>query len=377
MTETLIHVNAYAFFVLLIVTVSFHRNSDLRSPRDRSVMTLIGLNLGMLVADSLHEVSRGVSEVPYPLFALFTVIIFILPTATTINWLYATRHFLGQEKKLSRVSSILLLSPFAVSAVIALMSLFTGSYYEIAAADNHYVRGPLYILHFLIAYFYLVLAFINILSHRNVLRKDHYYTLLIFAVPPSIVGIIQALFEGAPYTWSALTLSVLMVYMFVLSNQANTDYLTNLFNRREYEQRLQNYVRAANVQKRFGVIFLDLDGFKDINDVYGHKIGDDVLKAMATILKSAFSDQSETVARIGGDEFAVLFPLGENQEAGDFKQRLLEVIEAFNRESFFPFDLKASVSALEYDYSESLGLDAFLKRVDDLLYVHKERTRRS
>ncbi|MFW5895090.1 MAG: GGDEF domain-containing protein, partial [Bacillota bacterium] len=255
-------------------------------------------------------------------------------------------------------------------------SLFTGWYYE-TAPGNAYARGPLYLLHISIVYLYLLLAFINILRNRKILRRDHFYPLLFFAVPPSIVGFIQTANQEFPFTWAALALSVVMVYLFVLSIQVNTDYLTGLFNRKEYDQKIRSFHRFAQRNRRFGVLLIDLDGFKAINDVYGHKLGDDVLKTFAHLLEVTFKDRSDTIARIGGDEFAVIFTLEANETADTIKDHFLSSMKSFNQGGGLPFTIDASVSALEYDPSESPDLETFLKRLDDKLYNHKERTRRS
>lgn len=88
--------------------------------------------------------------------------------------------------------------------------------------------------------------------------------------------------------------------------QANYDVLTNLPNRNLFEDRLENAVALAGREERtLAILFIDLDGFKDINDSFGHEAGDHVLKITAERLQGCLR-QSDTAARLGGDEFVII-----------------------------------------------------------------------
>ena len=93
-----------------------------------------------------------------------------------------------------------------------------------------------------------------------------------------------------------------------LINRAHTDFLTNLPNRRSFEERLEDELRRSYRYKhRFVLAMMDLDGFKLKNDTYGHPVGDRVLIQIAELLSSAVRD-TDFLARVGGDEFALLMP---------------------------------------------------------------------
>ena len=99
-----------------------------------------------------------------------------------------------------------------------------------------------------------------------------------------------------------------------LENLAHYDSLTGLPNRTLFGDRLKLALAYAKREKKMlAVMFVDLDKFKEINDFYGHKIGDKVLKKMAQRLVSCVRE-SDTVARIGGDEFIVLLPIIDSQQ---------------------------------------------------------------
>ena len=95
---------------------------------------------------------------------------------------------------------------------------------------------------------------------------------------------------------------------------ATRDYLTGLPNRLLLIDRLKtSLARALREEEMLGLMFIDLDGFKSINDTLGHEAGDRLLQVVANRLKEAVR-QSDTVARLGGDEFVVLLPTATTRD---------------------------------------------------------------
>ncbi len=93
------------------------------------------------------------------------------------------------------------------------------------------------------------------------------------------------------------------------------DFLTGLFNRRHFEQELAREVdRIARYGGTGAVLLMDLDHFKDVNDAFGHKAGDDLLKGIAGTLKNRMR-QTDVLARVGGDEFGVILPQTDAEQA--------------------------------------------------------------
>ncbi|MBJ6726352.1 diguanylate cyclase domain-containing protein [Geomesophilobacter sediminis] len=113
-----------------------------------------------------------------------------------------------------------------------------------------------------------------------------------------------------------------------LGLMAHSDELTGLPNRALFLDRLEQVInRAKRHRNRFALLYLDLDGFKSVNDQYGHRAGDEVLKAVADRLMASVR-RSDTLARIGGDEFTVIIDdLKHWDEPGHVARNLLE---AFN-----------------------------------------------
>jgi diguanylate cyclase (GGDEF)-like protein len=118
-----------------------------------------------------------------------------------------------------------------------------------------------------------------------------------------------------------------------LELQAQTDSLTGLYNHRYFHERLRSELtRATRSHDSIGVLMLDIDDFKRVNDIHGHGTGDQVLVALADVLRGSIR-LSDVVCRLGGEEFGIIMSSCDAGDAMGLTQRLLERIES---ESFEP-----------------------------------------
>jgi diguanylate cyclase (GGDEF)-like protein len=141
-----------------------------------------------------------------------------------------------------------------------------------------------------------------------------------------------------------------------LEQMAQFDMLTGLPNRRMFLDRLAQTVAVAKRSgQRFGLLFVDLDGFKRINDLYGHEAGDRVLKTVAARL-SACIRISDTAGRIGGDEFTVI--LGALAHYSDAGQVAEKILQALRRPITLPNGQQDSIGS-------SIGISVFPEDAED------------
>jgi diguanylate cyclase (GGDEF)-like protein len=111
-----------------------------------------------------------------------------------------------------------------------------------------------------------------------------------------------------------------------LEHQAQTDSLTGLYNHRYFHERLRaELTRASRSRDSVGVLMLDIDDFKRVNDVYGHGTGDQVLRDLADLLRGAVRG-SDVVCRLGGEEFGVIIASGDAGDALNLSRRLTDAL---------------------------------------------------
>ena len=161
----------------------------------------------------------------------------------------------------------------------------------------------------------------------------------------------------------------LMLYNIELRQQAGTDPLTTLYNRRRMEEVLENHIKA-NPYENFSIAIGDIDFFKKINDTYGHLAGDRCLKEIARCLKQAYSSYGNCY-RIGGDEFCVLLQELEKEEL--CKEKLLWLMEKRRKVvSILPFVSYGSAELMENECIRDTKIRADQKMYEDKK-EHKER----
>jgi diguanylate cyclase (GGDEF)-like protein/PAS domain S-box-containing protein len=159
-----------------------------------------------------------------------------------------------------------------------------------------------------------------------------------------------------------------------LRHSALHDPLTGLANRVLLGQRLTRAAAAAERDSRcVAVMFLDLDRFKNVNDTLGHRVGDELLKAVGRRLQRALR-MSDTVARLGGDEFVVVSEVNDSSEGPIVVQQLMDVFREPFKISGIDLHVTASVGV---SMSPGDGIDAerLLRNADTAMYIAKDRGR--
>ena len=158
-----------------------------------------------------------------------------------------------------------------------------------------------------------------------------------------------------------------------MSYQASHDALTGLVNRREFERRLQEALESAHgADQRHVLCYLDLDRFKAVNDECGHTAGDSMLREVAALVKDAVRD-SDTVGRIGGDEFGILLvgcPLEKARQISDDVVRAVADYRFVWKDKIF--NIGVSIGLVEIS-RESGSIEDLIGAADSACYVAKKQ----
>lgn len=159
-------------------------------------------------------------------------------------------------------------------------------------------------------------------------------------------------------------------YVLTLENQAIVDTLTGLYNRRYLYQALSNY-NKSQLDNKLTIMFIDLDGFKEVNDAFGHDYGDIVLKKVSKRLTEVIFDGG-FVARLGGDEFIMVFThLSEERKIISKAQEILGVLSLWD-ENDQPINLSASIGIVIYP-DDTENVEMAIKYADQSMYVAKHQ----
>ncbi|WP_109482321.1 sensor domain-containing diguanylate cyclase [Paraburkholderia sp. C35] len=156
---------------------------------------------------------------------------------------------------------------------------------------------------------------------------------------------------------------------------ATTDELTGLSNRRGFEALAQHAIKLCKrASKPASLLFFDLNGFKQINDVYGHAEGDRALIAFATVLRTALRD-SDVIGRMGGDEFVVLLTDSDADGTLQTIARLRDQLELHNQVAKTPYQLHCSVGTATYTPDSTLTINDLVAQADGAMYANKRSQR--
>jgi diguanylate cyclase (GGDEF)-like protein/PAS domain S-box-containing protein len=156
-----------------------------------------------------------------------------------------------------------------------------------------------------------------------------------------------------------------------------TDELTQLYNRRGFLTLANQQIKISRrIKRSMLLIYADVDGFKQINDTYGHAEGDIALKDLTEILKQTFRE-SDIIARIGGDEFVILITAFQAGKERVYLKRLHDNIERFNGKKARPYILSLSTGMFVYDPITSCTIEDMLSDADHHMYEQKTAAQKS
>lgn len=158
-----------------------------------------------------------------------------------------------------------------------------------------------------------------------------------------------------------------------LTQQATTDVLSSLYNRRYFSDvASRSFDAALRYKKELSIMMLDLDDFKNINDTYGHAVGDEVIVQSANIIKDSIRS-SDIAARYGGEEFIILIPQIDPEEALALAQRIRKDIERAvvhtDTNGTVHFTVSIGISHLNAEYDTDI--EQVISRADKALYTAK------
>mgnify|MGYP002798339932 FL=1 len=252
-----------------------------------------------------------------------------------------------------------------ISIVLLVINIFYPLVFSVS--DGRYQRGFAYIIFLIFAAFYILdslYLYVKCVKKNGSLKL---FPVHIFLIPVILGVVIQAFFVEIAITWTSIAISVAGIMTALKNEIIFTDCLTGLYNR-EYLEFLHK--RACNKKDCWvSGIMIDLNGFKQINDNYGHAEGDLALCIVADLLLKSFSEYG-VVTRYAGDEFVIMLNTTDDQLIQKIIKSAKKNFVTENEKNDKPYQLSASMGYAITNLSNET-IDDFMNRIDEQMYQDK------
>lgn len=372
-----VQINIISIVVLLMILfrgIRFNRESSIQT---KNLRVLVISASFLCVSDMLAAVFRGRTFDGAALCVETVNMIYLaLGVYISYKWMIYVLYELGEIKNKRQFLYIAYTVPFALFMILLLLNPLTGLLFEITP-ENTYVRGPVIAVHVAVCFMYLIIAEIKVITairrEDSRLRKSELKPLLYFAVPALLGGIIQSVCYGITLFQIGIAVAILLLYETRQNSVIHTDALTKMNNRRSLDEYIEGMTKNGE-GCTMTFIMIDINKFKMINDNCGHLAGDEVLKAVAGVLKRSCGVIKSRlfVCRYGGDEFLIA---GSNLDINDVKtvkDTVVKNVKTLSDEVEIGFDFSASIGDATgtcRSYDEAISL---ISIADSRMYENKK-----
>lgn len=356
----------YAFFILLLILVVSFSRIELTFFSYRVFLLMVISTMAQLIIEAVvWYISFSIESSQYLTVHILNGVFLILNPIPPLLWvIYASYELFESEERsiklLKKLGILLLLNSLVVVIAPINSLLFT------AATGGPYRDSFAISSTAILCFFYMVFSMIMVLRRWKVVDRKRFFSILFFSLPPIGGALIDMAIPGVSTLWPSVVISILFIYINLQKHRANTDPLTGLYNRRQLEHRLERLIQGVGYT--FGLIIIDIDDFKIINDNFGHVQGDKTLEDISIILKESFRLQ-DYVSRYAGDEFIILLKVDSDKELEAIINRLNRSINLYNRKALIKVSL--SIGASLYNKEMNYSPRDFIEYVDNLMYIEK------
>lgn len=319
------------------------------------LMGAFSFSAGIMTAlNALYFLSFGVSAYFWFLFSEATI---------------ESRIFESKRKLFCAAIPLLLL------AVLLILSLFTDLLFRYDATAGTFSCHTFYYVQYILCSIYILLATVRnivaVFRKANYARRREFISVAGFVVPPIVCGILKIFLPDAPLITPGIVFSFLLIYVRSLNELNAQDAVTGLGNRRDLLKKWDAQSAALGHNERLYLLFLDIDSFKKINDLYGHAEGDRALLLVGAGLRRVSRETGGFCARYGGDEFVFLQTLDQNENIGRVVDRITETVRSECENAALTYPIRISIGYSEYQKGSGLGIWELIEAADADMYRHK------
>ncbi len=370
----------YDIYIISILIVGITLFSTYKNTKFRDITNKIFAFLGfILLVTLISELFGWIIDKTQISFGVEINIIVnsIIYAITPFNTLLLTIYFNSIIFTYTKYSKkwLIFLLPIIINLTITFTNIFS-KYYFYVDKSNTYHRGQFFYVMILISYTYILFFLIYLLVNRSKIKRNDFVSFILLLLFPVTGSILQSSYYGIGITWPMFCITYLGIHLIIQQSIIAKDYLTGIRNRGSLDLELENLIFAAkNRNREFTGFMFDLDNFKNVNDLYGHDEGDNLLKEFSKILLKTFR-RSECVGRLGGDEFMVLIDNSDLVNIDNIAMRLHQNIIDFNLHNGKPWKIDVSCGVLKYTANSLMNKQQYYSSIDKLLYIDKKKRKK-
>ncbi len=359
-------INIYTIILLLTMLGIIYLKKDVYSFSSKMYKRILLTNLVMIVLELLSWAFEGVDGTFawYINFTFNFILVLFTPVIGCLWASYIDHKIFNSMERLKRRHYYFY--PFFIGAILSIINLFYPVLFSISDA-NIYSRELFIWVNVITMYSLLVYTIVVAYKYRKIVNQNVFLGVSVFMLLPALGAVIQMIFLGVLLIWPMFALGTVVAYVFLETVGTSRDYLTNLFTRAKANEYLNSLI---DHQTEFALIMIDLDNFKEINDMYGHQEGDEVIKGFSTVLTNVFNIKS-LVSRFGGDEFLIIVEGKNEEDILMFKNEIYQELKNPMHISEHLRDLKFSYGYSFNEANESKTLDELVVEADNNMYRDK------
>ena len=295
-------------------------------------------------------------------------ICFIGTVSMGLLWcLYVELYIYRNYKRIFKKARLVML-PWVVEVIMVLCNLpGTGIMFKISE-ENIYQREAGALVGYISLIIYFAYSIFLVYQSRRQGINLNFFPVLYF-VGPCLAGVlIQFLFYGITSSWVLVAVALLFVQMQSYAESLYMDELSGLYNRR-YLNTILTEKKITSGKSLYGIM-MDVNGFKYINDNFGHSMGDKAICTLGNILSRSIPDGGMAI-RYAGDEFIVLLSGVDTESVLATMDEINHNLSQFNESRTEPFNLSVSMGYAEFGAGDDT--EAFLMHMDEKMYEEKRK----
>lgn len=373
---TYIEVNLLCVFLLLYILHHLENSTEQHAANIAFKHVVVSL-IAILMMDCLWVCFNGqTGQAAYWANEYIMACYLFLEGVIAYYWEEYTEEKLKLPRRRNPMWRRLLQVPLIVLFAVAFTAPWNNwmYYYD---SENVYQRSTLFFLEYFFACGYLVISGVEILQSFRLCktrqdRSDRLSMLSLFIMP--LIGFAVTLrVPGIPVVWPLASLSATLIFSNSQIAKISTDSLTGLNNRRQFDKYLSMLTAEPPASGFVGLILMDIDDYKLINDTYGHYEGDKALAETAGILKDLCRKEDVFLARYGGDEFAIVSVFQEDAALFRLKSLITLAFDKWNQVSVSPCRITLSIGTEKFGPGFTDSIPSLIVGADQKLYREKRR----